>query len=203
MNEFDPVLQWLNSRDIHLSQRQLMLIRKHTSLKSVKAKTALMQQDQPVQKFYFLNSGIVRLFSVQEGNDYTLGLINSHDFLAAPQLVLSGEISTCSLESLTDASLLEWDAYAIHRIKQLVPEVYNLELALMARLLNWVQQNQIELICFPAEKRYQLMMERQPELVLNIPLKYIASFLGIHTDSLSRIRKTQQSESSSRSRPRE
>lgn len=194
MNAFVPVLQWLNSRNIPLNSRQLALIRRNTTLRSVKAKTILMQQDHPVQKFYFLNNGIVRLFRIQEGNDHTLGLINSHDFLAAPQLVLSGEISTCGLESLTDADLLEWDATATSNIKQLVPEVYNVELALMARLLNWVQQNQIEMICFPAEKRYQLLLERQPDLVLNIPLKYIASFLGIHTDSLSRIRKSHQSE---------
>jgi CRP-like cAMP-binding protein len=202
MNAFTPVLQWLDSRNIPLNSRQLALIRQFTELRSVKAKTILMQQDQPVQKFYFLNNGIVRLFRIQEGNDHTLGLINSYDFLAAPQLVLSGEASTCGLEALTDADLLEWDATAIGNIKQLVPEVYNIELALMARLLNWVQQNQIEMICFPAEKRYQLLLERQPEVVLNIPLKYIASFLGIHTDSLSRIRKAGSTESS-RSRPRE
>ena len=202
MKAFTPVLEWLNSRNIQLDQRQLALIRRYTELKPVKAKTILMQQDQPVQHFYFLNSGIVRLFRMQEGNDHTLGLVSGHDFLAAPQLVLSGEISTCSLEALTDADLLVWDETAIDTIKRLVPEVYNIELALMARMLNWVQQNHIELICFPAEKRYHLLMERQPELFLHIPLKFIASYLGIHTDSLSRIRKAGTAESS-RSRPRE
>lgn len=202
MKAFTPVLEWLNNRNIQLSQRQLGLIRGYTELKHVKAKTILMQQDQPVQHFYFLASGIVRLFRMQEGNDHTLGLVSSHDFLAAPQLVLSGEISTCSLETLTDADLLVWDENSINAIKRLIPEVYNIELALMARMLNWVQQNHIELICFPAEKRYQLLMERQPELFLHIPLKFIASYLGIHTDSLSRIRKAGASESS-RSRPRE
>jgi len=202
MKAFTPVREWLNGRNTQLNQRQLLLIRQYTRLRSVKAKTILMQQDHPVQQFYFLNSGIVRLFRMQEGNDHTLGLISSHDFLAAPQLVLSGEISTCGLETLTDADLLVWDAAAIDTIKRLVPEVYNIELALMARMLNWVQQNHIELICFPAEKRYQLLMEQQPELFLHIPLKYIASYLGIHTDSLSRIRKAGASEGS-RSRPRE
>ncbi len=72
MNAFTPVLQWLNSRNIPLNSRQLALIRQFTELRSVKAKTILMQQDQPVPKFYFLNNGIVRLFRIQEGNDHTL-----------------------------------------------------------------------------------------------------------------------------------
>lgn len=202
MNPFEPVLQWLKERNIQLNQQQLDLIRDNTIVRTAKPKETLMGQDHVVEKFYFLNSGIIRLYRIHEGDDHTLGLVNSHEFLAAPQLVLSKEVSTCGIETLTDVDLLEWDGNAFMKIKQLIPEVYTIELALMARLLNWVQQNQIEMICFPAEKRYQLMMERQPEVVLNIPLKYIASYLGIHTDSLSRIRKGASTESS-RSRPRE
>ena len=189
MSAYHPILHWLKERNLHLSNRQLTSISRHTLLRKAKAKELLMIQDEVVQKCYFLNKGIVRLYRTHEGTDHTLGLINSHDFLAAPQLVLSKEISTCSLEALTDLDLLEWDSNAIHAINSIVPDTYNVELALMARLLNWVQQNQVELVCFPAEKRYQMMLERQPDVVLNIPLKYIASFLGIHTDSLSRIRK--------------
>jgi CRP-like cAMP-binding protein len=202
MDPFEPVLNWLNSRNIFLTRRQKALIRQYTVLRTAKAKEILMAQDNTVHKFYFLNSGIVRLFRMEEGNDYTLGLISSRDFLSAPQLIFSGWISTCSLETLTDADLLEWDSEALHLIKSQAPELYNIELMHMMRLLDWVQQNQIEQICFPAEKRYQLLLERQPEVVLTIPLKYIASYLGIHTDSLSRIRKSHQSESN-RSRPRE
>lgn len=203
MNHFEPVLNWLHSRNIELNRREMSLIRQYTILRTAKAKEILMAQDETVHKFYFLNSGIVRLFRIEEGNDHTLGLVNSRDFLSAPQLVFSNWISTCGLETLTDAELLEWDSNALHTIKKYAPELYKIELAQMMRLLDWVQQNQIEMICFPAEKRYQLLLERQPEVLLNIPLKYIASFLGIHTDSLSRIRKTHQAEGARRSRPRD
>ncbi|NML22721.1 Crp/Fnr family transcriptional regulator [Pseudoflavitalea sp. G-6-1-2] len=180
---------WLNERNIQLNRREMALIRRHTLVRTAKPKEILMSQDQLVSKLYFLNSGIVRLNRIQDGTDHTLGLIDSRDFLSSPQFVLNKEISTCSLEVLTEADLLEWDIDAINIIKQGIPQIYNAELALMARLLNWVQQCQLELICLPAEKRYQLMLERQPNVLLNIPLKYIASFLNIHTDSLSRIRK--------------
>lgn len=202
MNPFEAVLNWLSSRNIHLTRRQMAFIRQYTVLRTAKPKEILMAQDETVHRFYFLNSGIVRLFRMEDGNDYTLGLINSRDFLSGPQLIFSRWISTCSLETLTEADLLEWDSTALHAIKSFAPELYNIELAHMMRLLDWVQQNQIEQICYPAEKRYQLLLERQPEVVLTIPLKYIASYLGIHTDSLSRIRKSHQSDSS-RSRPRE
>ena len=39
-----------------------------------------------------------------------------------------------------------------------------------------------------AEERYQLLAQEQPEVLRRVPLKYIASYLGITQVSLSRIR---------------
>jgi hypothetical protein len=68
--------------------------------------------------------------------------------------------------------------------------MHKMEMAIMDRLLNWIQDGQIDAICMTAEERYHKILEQQPELIREIPLKYIASLLGIHQDSLSRIRKS-------------
>ncbi len=52
------------------------------------------------------------------------------------------------------------------------------------------QQQQIDLLLKTAEQRYREMLERQPDLVLRTPQKHLASYLGITTQSLSRIRRT-------------
>jgi hypothetical protein len=62
-------------------------------------------------------------------------------------------------------------------------------MAVMDRLLSWLQCLQIDAICLSAEERYLKLVEEQPEVIRSVPLKYIASFLCIHQDSLSRIRK--------------
>ncbi|WP_372652859.1 Crp/Fnr family transcriptional regulator [Draconibacterium sp.] len=41
-----------------------------------------------------------------------------------------------------------------------------------------------------AETRYKTLMERYPEYINTIPLQYIASYLGITKETLSRIRKS-------------
>jgi CRP-like cAMP-binding protein len=51
------------------------------------------------------------------------------------------------------------------------------------------QQQQIDLLLKTAEERYFELLEKQPELIKRIPQKFIASYLGITTQSLSRIRK--------------
>lgn len=48
---------------------------------------------------------------------------------------------------------------------------------------------QCNLLTLSAEEHYQLLMKERPYIIKNIPQKYIASFLGITPQSLSRIRK--------------
>jgi CRP/FNR family transcriptional regulator, anaerobic regulatory protein len=46
-----------------------------------------------------------------------------------------------------------------------------------------------ELATLNAEQRYIKLLEQQPEILQNIPIQYIASYLGIKPQSLSRIRR--------------
>jgi CRP/FNR family transcriptional regulator, anaerobic regulatory protein len=50
------------------------------------------------------------------------------------------------------------------------------------------QQQQIDLLLKTAEQRYLEMLKNQPEIVRRVPQKHLASYLGITTQSLSRIR---------------
>ncbi len=40
-----------------------------------------------------------------------------------------------------------------------------------------------------AEQRYKKLLDTKPNICKNVPLKYIASYMGIKPESLSRIRK--------------
>ncbi len=51
------------------------------------------------------------------------------------------------------------------------------------------QSQQIELLTQTAEQRYKQLLTKQPHIIQRVPLKHIASFLGINAESLSRIRK--------------
>ena len=46
-----------------------------------------------------------------------------------------------------------------------------------------------ELATLTAEQRYQKLLDNYPAILHNVPLQYIASFLGMNPKSLSRIRK--------------
>jgi CRP-like cAMP-binding protein len=60
---------------------------------------------------------------------------------------------------------------------------------LMECLLIYEEERIIDQLSLSAHSRYLKLMKSQPDIIQNVPVKYIASFLGIQPESLSRIRK--------------
>jgi CRP-like cAMP-binding protein len=52
-----------------------------------------------------------------------------------------------------------------------------------------LQMRVIQLLAFSAEERYQEFLKTYPNLATRLPLKMIASYLGVTPESLSRVRK--------------
>lgn len=187
---FEHVCAFAQHYGMLFTPNEFKLISRQTTHRILPPHTILMEQGKVVKTLYFLNTGIARLYRVENGVDHTLGIVSTNYFLSTPLYLQSGQLSTCALESLTEIDVLVWDKAAALTLKQEIPRMYDLELAIMDRLLTWLQNNQIDSICMTAEERYRKMMEIQPEVIQRVPLKYIASLLAIHQDSLSRIRKT-------------
>ncbi|MFC7524360.1 Crp/Fnr family transcriptional regulator [Parapedobacter sp. GCM10030251] len=187
---FENVCHFAQQYGILFTPDEFEFISSHTHHQILPPHTVIMEQGRVVNTLYFLNSGIARLYRIENGVDYTLGIVSGNYFLSTPLYLQSGQLSTCALESLTEIDVLVWDKSMALSMKHAIPRMYDMELAIMDRLLNWLQDNQIDAICMTAEARYIKMMETQPEVIQQVPLKYIASLLAIHQDSLSRIRKT-------------
>ncbi len=187
---FTAACNFLQERNLFFTLEEQAVLKQHTRSEQIPKHSIIMQQGQPVPKLYFLNEGIVRLTREHNGELYTLGIVSSKEFVSTPLYLVNQKDSSCSLEALTDLDVLYWDRQDLLNLRKIIPKMHEMEMALMDRVLTWVQDNQISALCLSAEERYQKLMDEQPELINRIPLKYIASYLSIHQDSLSRIRKS-------------
>jgi len=186
---FNQACNFAQQYNISFTRDEFEIIRKNTQHMVFPPHTVLMEQGKLVKKMYFMIKGIARLFRVQDGVDHTLGIESTNYFLSTPLLLQNGQESTCALESLSEMEVLVWDLTSVMLLKEEIPRMIAMEMAIMDRLLNWLQDNQVESRCMTAEERYYKLMESQPKVIQSVPQKYIASLLGIHQDSLSRIRK--------------
>lgn len=154
----------------------------------IPAKTTLLEIGKIPRHTYYLERGCVRIWFDHENREVSL------DFLFEGEGVSSIESFRNSTPSLYGIQTVE--PCIIYKIskenfdyivndspifkKRVEDEAY--------RQLNKYQQLFLDRIKDSPEERYKKLLKQRPELIKRVPLRYIASYLGISPVSLSRIR---------------
>ncbi len=132
----------------------------------------------------------MRLFYYDDNGDEVTTLIASPNrFITSFLDFIHQKKSNENLECITDCEF-----YRIERSKmlELIDKNENFKKFSLVIFEQAIATNQIranDFATLTADLRYKKLMEQQPEIIQNVPIQYIASYLGIKPQSLSRIRK--------------
>ncbi|PHS64785.1 MAG: CarD family transcriptional regulator [Flavobacterium sp.] len=137
----------------------------------------------------FIEKGIVRVFIPKEEEDITFGFSFQNEFISAYDSFLMQSPSQYQLETLAETSLLSISYSDLQEVYRKT-KIGNLIGRLVAERLFILKSNRaLSLLNDSAEQRYLNLFTERPNLIKEIPLKYIASYIGVTPQSLSRIRK--------------
>lgn len=183
------LVQFFNDNNIFATREDIDLFQKHTYHKIVPKNTIIMQQGWPVERLYFINNGLARLCRQHEDSDTTIAFIKQNEFASTIIYLLNQVPSPCAIETCTDMDLLYWERDDFLHLKLNTKLAPSLETALTEILLLWMQDREVDKLSLDPKQRYIKLLNTMPAGLQEVPARHIASYLGIHTDSLSRIRK--------------
>lgn len=138
----------------------------------------------------FIVSGFMRKFYINDkGEEITVDLNNSPRFFTSYYHFMRQTVSNEYLQCITDCELLRiTHADAESTAKTSITQK-DYTIKLFQQIQEEDRQRMDDLATLTAEQRYVKLMKESPEIIKNVPLKYIASYLGIKPESLSRIRR--------------
>jgi len=139
---------------------------------------------------YFLVSGIARLFLAAPTKEYTLRFNFPGMFFNAYSSFFTRTPSSYSIEAITDIRLYRMSFNQLEDLYKAAPNAPTVGRRALEYFYLLKEQREIRLLCFTAEENYRELQKEQPDLIQLIPQKYLASYLGITPQSLSRIRRT-------------
>ncbi len=136
---------------------------------------------------YFLKSGIARIYYYKDGTDITESFSFEGHIIARVESLLTGKPSQKAIQILENSEIIAINATQLFKLYDNNPQIERLfRLIFESAYVDTI--NRIESIQFhSAEERY-LTLIKETDIVQKIPLKHIASYLGITQVSLSRIR---------------
>ena len=157
---------------------------------SIKKKKDLLVAGQPCHYLYFITQGCLRSFYIDtKGAEHIYQIRMDNNWISDLESFFSQRPSKYNIETLEDSTLL---SISHERMEQLLIEIPRLERYFRIlfqkayiNALNRLKSTMWE----TAMDRYNDMLKEHPEVFQRVPLVYIASYLGITPESLSRIRK--------------
>jgi CRP/FNR family transcriptional regulator, anaerobic regulatory protein len=158
-------------------------------VKQFEKKEFLLKEGQICNKISFINSGCLRAFYDVEGIENTVQFFFSNSWYTDYGSFLNGEPATENLQALEASEVVQFKKNDLYKLYDTHP-VFNRVGRVMAEnaFLSLSKLNKM-LTNEEPEQRYLNLLKQRPELVEKIPQHYIASYLGIQPESLSRIRK--------------
>lgn len=149
-----------------------------------------LREGQISRLSYFLAEGFIRCFTVDTaGNEITTRIFSAPDFINDYQSFFKQEPTLENYEALSDCQVKTLDLAAAQYCFHNLPEFR--EWGRMMLTMNYVTLHEhfLSMHKETAEQRYLKLLEQKPEIIQAVPLKIIASYLGMTDTSLSRIRR--------------
>ena len=138
----------------------------------------------------FVDAGVIRAYSVSEkGEEATIYFFRENQFVVDLESYYGRKPSSSPLQAVVKSRIHAINRTDWERLNEKIPRLFILTKSLAeATLLNKLKDNDF-LNFGTATEKYREFLKRYPELALHIPQQYIASYLKITPQSLSRIRK--------------
>ena len=159
-----------------------------SNLITIKKNKDLQPIGHTCKTIYFIKRGVARIYYFKDGIDITESFFFENSIIARVESLFTGKPSRKAIQILEDAEIIAINANLLFKLYDTFPETERLFRKIFeAAYVETV--NRIEGIQFhSAEERYNALLSEAPNVLMKVPLKYVASYLGITQVSLSRIR---------------
>jgi CRP-like cAMP-binding protein len=182
------IRDWLNEFT-NVTDEELKAIEAITETTHIKANEVILKQGQVSKRVGLLLEGALRTyFTDTQGNEKVVAFA----FEGQPLIVVDSFFNQLP-SSVTSVALepcvIVWTDF--ERYTTFINQFPKYNTVLIAAIAKWFSESKerMEYLHKPSAKaRYDKMCEVEPKIIERVPLKYIASYLGITQETLSRIR---------------
>lgn len=151
-------------------------------------KDIILKKGNPEMHLSFVEKGTLRMYIPKIENDLTFGFVFQNQFISAYDSFLTQTPCNYQIEALSKTIL--WrisytDLNDIYTHTKIGNEIgrKNAESLFLIK-----SSRELSLLNLNAKERYEQLFLERPQLIKEIPLKHIASYIGITPQALSRIR---------------
>ncbi len=178
------------SQFVDFEEHELADMQNYIDFIELKKNEILIDEGQIAKEIVFTNKGYLRVYYHYDGEEITRDITPLHSFATALPSFVSQTPSFEIISAITDCELIIISKENLENLYNKYQKWERLGRRIIEEMFVESQRRIYSFITETAEIRYKRILKQYPEMIHDVPLKYIADFLGIKLQSLSRLRKT-------------
>ena len=149
-----------------------------------------LQQGKVSDHYMYLEEGFMRAYTLDvDGNEVTTNFYTHNQVVFEVASFFNHIPSKEYIQAITDCKGYMLTFKQLNLLFHSIPEFREFGRTILVKGFVSLKQRTLSLINETAEERYENLVRHHPSLFQHVPLKYIASYLGVTDTSLSRIRR--------------
>lgn len=186
----DALKKYVN-QFIQLEEDEFHAIAKILVTKKLTKKELFVRTPEICNKVLFFNKGYFRFYHIDpSGNEITSDFYFAPGFITSYTSFITGDPSFVNVQAMDNMKVLEFGRSDLHRLYSEHHCFERLGRSIAESIAISSEKHLFLLLNQTAETRYRNLLEKYPQFIQQIPLQYIASYLGITQETLSRMRKS-------------
>lgn len=184
---FDEYLEKLSQLN-PLSEASKIQLLTCVTFKSIPKGNYILKHGEICKDIYYINKGFARIFYYKNGKEITEWFADEKQFCFSITSYFNNEPSNLVIDVLEDSEVFFLSKAKHDQLIKTNIEVANMMINSLSRSLILSQERMEALQFQTAKQRYDSLLKNHPEILKKVPLQYLASYLGITQETLSRIR---------------
>ncbi|MEO6722200.1 MAG: Crp/Fnr family transcriptional regulator [Ferruginibacter sp.] len=168
---------------------ELELIDKYFEEMILKKKEFLLQDNKVCNFIAFIADGSIRHFHIKDGVEKTCDISFDNSWVTDFQSFTYGIAGKMNLQAMEDTTVFNIQKNNLHNLYKECSKYETFGRLMAEQVAQRATEIAMSLSSDKPEERFQNLIKKQPDLFQRVPQKYIANFLGVSPESLSRIRK--------------
>jgi len=175
---------------LEVPAERLSLCSMQYEIKKVQKGEILLQQGEICRNTYFVESGLLRMFSIDKnGKEHIIQFAPENWLIGDRSSLYFNEKSNYFIEAIEESEISVLPRDFFNKLLSEFPNSIEKNDLVLQKHVKSLQDRINSLLGETAEERYLKFIKMYPDLLLRVPQWMIASYLGITPESLSRVRK--------------
>ena len=184
----DRLVQTVRQREALPPEEAALVTQAWGAAREVRAGEVLLRPGSVCRSLWFLDSGYARFYTETEDRDVTRHFAAPGTLFTVVPSLYGGVPAREGLQALTAARVRTISREAYERLTEASPAWAAFRQSYVREVYAYLDDSLDRARLLTASERYAAFRRDQPDVLLHVPLRYIASYLGMTPQSLSRVR---------------